>query len=50
MDTLPAEYRGLFARFLEIEQAHLLIVQAEIDAIAGHGSWFDVMEFRLEAG
>ncbi len=50
VDTLPAEYRGLFARFLEIEQAHLLIVQAEIDAIAGHGSWFDVMEFRLEAG
>ena len=34
----------------EIEQAHLLIVQAEIDSIAGHGSWFDVMEFRFEAG
>ena len=50
VDTLPGEHRRLFARFLEIENAHLAIVQAEIDAIAGHGSWFDVMEFRLEAG
>ncbi len=50
VDTLPPAERGLFARFLEIEQAHLAIVQAEIDSIAGHGSWFDVMEFRLEAG
>ncbi len=48
--TLPPSERGLFARFLEIEQGHLAIVQAEIDALAGHGSWFDVMEFRLEAG
>jgi rubrerythrin len=50
VETLPPSERPLFARFLEIETAHLLIVQAEIDAIAGHGSWFDVMEFRLEAG
>ncbi len=50
VDTLRPADRGLFARFLEIEQAHLAIVQAEIDAIAGHGTWFDVMEFRLEAG
>jgi rubrerythrin len=50
VDTLPADHRALFARFLEIENAHLAIVQAEIDAIAGHGSWFDMMEFRLEAG
>jgi rubrerythrin len=50
VETLPSSERGLFARFLEIENAHLAIVQAEIDAIAGHGTWFDVMEFRLEAG
>jgi bacterioferritin (cytochrome b1) len=50
VDTLPPAERELFARFLEIELAHLAIVQAEIDSIAGHGSWFDVMEFRLEAG
>ncbi len=50
VETLAVEHRSLFARFLEIETAHLAIVQAEIDAIAGHGSWFDVLEIRLEAG
>jgi rubrerythrin len=50
VETLPSSERQLFERFLEIENAHLAIVQAEIDAIAGHGTWFDVMEFRLEAG
>jgi len=40
--------RALFARFLEIEEGHVTIVQAEIDAIAGHGHWFDFMEFSLE--
>ena len=50
VDTLPPAERGLFARFLEIEMGHLAIVQAEIDALAGHGTWFDMMEFRLEAG
>ncbi len=48
--TLPAGDRELFGRFMEIEQAHVLIVQAEIDALAGHGHWFDFPEFRLEAG
>ena len=50
VDTLAPGERPLFARFLEIEQGHLALVQAEIDALAGHGTWFDVMEFRLEAG
>lgn len=50
VDQLPAEYRALFSRFLDIERGHLAIVQAEIDAIAGHGHWFDFMEFDLEAG
>ncbi len=50
VDTLAPNERPLFARFLEIEQGHLAVVQAEIDALAGHGTWFDVMEFRLEAG
>ena len=48
--TLPSADRELFGRFMEIEQAHVLIVQAEIDALAGHGHWFDFQEFRLEAG
>lgn len=50
VSELPPEYRTLFSRFLDIEQGHLAIVQAEIDAIAGHGHWFDFMEFDLEAG
>jgi rubrerythrin len=49
VDELPHEHRHLFARFLEIEIGHLAIVQAELDAIAGLGHWFDVMEFSLEA-
>lgn len=47
---LPPNYQPLFSRFLDIEQGHLAIVQAEIDALAGHGHWFDFMEFDLEAG
>ena len=47
--TLPAADRSLFSRFLEIEKGHVTIVQAEIDALAGHGHWFDFQEFRLEA-
>jgi rubrerythrin len=46
---LPAQHRHLFERFLEIEVGHLAIVQAELDAMAGLGHWFDVMEFSLEA-
>lgn len=42
------KYRHLFERFLEIEDGHTLIVQAEIDSLAGHGHWFDFMEFSLE--
>lgn len=45
---LPAEARGLFSRFLEIEEGHLAIVQAQIDHVSGTGYWFDVREFNLE--
>jgi rubrerythrin len=47
---LPAEGQRLFARFVEIEEGHLAMAQAEIDAANGLGFWFDVQEFRLEAG
>jgi rubrerythrin len=40
----------LFARFLEIEEGHVAIVQAEIDAVSGSGFWFDMMEFDVEKG
>ncbi len=48
VSELPAVGRELFARFLEIEQGHVAIVQAEIDTVTGLGFWFDVQEFRLE--
>jgi len=45
---LPAEGQELFARFVEIEEGHLAIVQAELDYASGTGFWFDFMEFNLE--
>jgi len=47
---LQATERKLFERFLEIEDGHVTIVQAELDSVQGLGFWFDVMEFQLEAG
>jgi rubrerythrin len=50
VNTLPTEDKALFERFLDIEEGHVAIVQAEIDAVAGMGTWFDLMEFSLEGG
>ena len=44
---LPAEGQKLFQRFVEIEEGHLAIVQAEMDSLTGSGAWFDVLEIRL---
>lgn len=46
--SLPEGERVLFDKFLEIEEGHVTIVQAELDAVQGMGFWFDVMEFSLE--
>jgi hypothetical protein len=35
-------------RCLEIEEGHVAIVQADIDAVSGIGFWFDVKEFDLD--
>jgi rubrerythrin len=42
--------RGMFQQFLDIEEGHHAIVQAELDSVQGLGYWFDVQEFSLEAG
>lgn len=47
---IPGEEKKLFARFLEIEVGHQAIVEAEINSVKGLGVWFDMEEFRLEAG
>jgi len=40
--------RRLFERFVEIEEGHVAIVQAEMELVLGTGFWFDTAEFRLE--
>jgi rubrerythrin len=47
---VPGEEKKLFERFLEIEVGHQAIVEAEINSVQGLGVWFDMDEFRLEAG
>ncbi len=47
---LDAEGRRLFERFVQIEEGHKAIVQAEIDSVSGLGFWFDYQEFDLSAG
>lgn len=50
VNELPEEHRPLFQRFLEIEEGHAAIVQAEIDSVSGLGFWFEQQEFSLEQG
>ena len=49
-NELPPDVQRMFERFLEIEDGHLAIVQAELDSVHGMGFWFDIREFDLEAG
>ena len=46
---LSGDGKALFARFVQIEEGHRIIVQAEIDAVTGTGYWFGFREFSLEA-
>ncbi|MEW6363372.1 MAG: hypothetical protein AB1714_01895 [Acidobacteriota bacterium] len=48
VSELASDERRMFARFVEIEEGHEAIVQAEMDALTGLGYWFDYSEFRLE--
>ncbi|MBD3167344.1 hypothetical protein GF324_12155 [bacterium] len=50
VDTMEDDEKMMFSRFLEIEEGHLAIVQAEIDSVTGMGFYFDMAEFNLEAG
>ncbi|MBN2321626.1 MAG: hypothetical protein JXR49_21285 [Acidobacteria bacterium] len=50
VSELSGEGQALFSRFLEIEEGHVAIVQAEMDSVQGMGFWFDMQEFNLEAG
>ncbi len=50
VNTLKDESRAMFAQFLEIEEGHLALVQAELDAVQGNGFFFEFGEFNLEMG
>jgi rubrerythrin len=46
--TLDGDGQKLFKRFVEIEEGHEAIVQAQINTVGNWGFWFDTPEFRLE--
>jgi len=50
VNELPAEGKKLFERFVEIEEGHVAIVQAEINMLSGVGYWFDMPDVSMEAG
>jgi rubrerythrin len=45
---MPDEHKALFARFREIENEHIDIVQAELDYLSKSGYWFGEKEFDME--
>jgi len=45
---LDGDGRRMFARFLEIEKAHVAAVQFQLDYLSGSGYWFDFKEFDME--
>lgn len=49
VDALPDEGKELFSRFLEIEDAHIVLVQAELDLYGNTGFWFDNEEIDMES-
>ena len=42
VSQLPAEDRVFFDRFLGIEDGHLALLQAQLDAVQHKGFWFDL--------
>ncbi len=50
VSELEGEGQRMFARFVEIEEGHEAIVQAQIDSLTGMGFWFGLQEFDLETG
>jgi rubrerythrin len=45
---LEGDGRKLFERFVEIEEGHQAIVQAEISSLSGFGYWFDTADFKSD--
>jgi rubrerythrin len=47
VSELPGDAQKMFAQFVEIEEGHLALVQAELDSVAHSGFWFGMQEFDL---
>ena len=47
VDETGEEGKAFFSRFVEIEEGHLAIVQAELESLQGNGFGFDMPEFKL---
>jgi len=45
---MSQEGRRMFGRFLEIEEGHIAMVQAELDYLSHTGYWLDFKEFGME--
>jgi rubrerythrin len=49
VDQVDADHRPMFARFLEIEDNHIEMVQFELDHLTHTGFWFGSEEFDMES-
>jgi len=47
VSEIPGEAQKMFSRFLEIEDGHLALVQAELDSVSRSGFWLGVQEFEV---
>lgn len=48
VEEMTDDSRPMFARFLEIEEGHIAVVQAELDYLSHTGYWLDFKEFDME--
>jgi len=47
VSELTGDGQKMFAQFLEIEEGHLALVQAELDSVSQSGFWLGTQEFDL---
>jgi rubrerythrin len=45
VSELPKQDQALFDKFLGIEDGHLALLQAQLDAVQNKGFWFDISGF-----
>ncbi|MGD8250682.1 MAG: ferritin family protein [Desulfobacterales bacterium] len=48
VERMTGPLQDMFSRFMEIEDGHVTMVQAELDYLSNTGFWFDFQEFDME--